>query len=72
MKAENKIILKQKLKSRKLWMAVIGFLTAIISAFFCGDIDSDRISLIVSGCASLCAYIVGEGIVDAARIKKSK
>lgn len=59
--------LKRKLSSRKLWMAVIGFLVAVGSAFGCPDIDSESVTLIASGCVALSAYILGEGIADTKR-----
>jgi uncharacterized membrane protein len=48
-----KINWKQKLTSRKFWAAVIGFVTALMVAFGVND---------------LIAYIIGEGMVDAASI----
>ena len=56
--------LKNKLCSRKLWMAIIGFCVAVGSAFGFPDMDSEGVMLIASGCAALSAYVVGEGIAD--------
>ena len=72
MKEDNKNTVWQKLSSRKLWAAVISFLVAIFSALFHERLNDKSISLIISGCASLWTYIVGEGIVDAVRTKKDK
>ena len=59
-----KIDWKRKLTSRKLWVAVAGFVAGLIVAFG-GD---STISETVSGCilsgAAVVAYIIGEGLVD--------
>ena len=61
---------KRKLTSRKLWLAVAGFVTGLILAFD----GSAEVAETVSGCimagSSVLAYIVGEGLTDAASIKK--
>lgn len=66
----NTIDWKRKLTSRKLWLAVAGFVTGLILAFN----GSAAVAETVSGCimsgASVIAYIVGEGLTDAASIKK--
>lgn len=54
----------KKLTSRKLWLAVAGFVVGIILAFN----GSAEVAETVSGCimsgASVVAYIVGEGLAD--------
>lgn len=59
-----KIDWKKKLTSRKLWLAVTGFVAGIIVAFN----GSAEIAETVTGCimsgASVVAYIIGEGIAD--------
>ncbi len=56
---------KKKLSSRKLWLAVAGFIGGLILAFN----GSAEVAETVTGCimsgASCIAYIVGEGLVDA-------
>lgn len=55
---------KRKLTSRKLWMAVAGFVSGIL--IFLGHSESEAAqvaSLIMSG-ASVIAYCVGEGLAD--------
>lgn len=64
-----KINWKQKLTSRKFWAAVIGFVTAICAAFGIPDLTTEQVVAIITAGASLIAYIIGEGIVDAAREK---
>lgn len=61
-----KIDWKRKLTSRKLWLALAGFIAGLVLAFN----GSAEIAETVSGCimsgASVIAYIVGEGLTDAA------
>ena len=64
-----KINWKQKLTSRKFWAAVIGFVTALMVAFGVGDLAIEQVVALITACASLIAYIIGEGLVDAARMK---
>jgi hypothetical protein len=60
----NKIDWKRKLTSRKLWLAVAGFVSGLIVAFN----GSAEVAETVSGCimsgAAVVAYIVGEGLAD--------
>ena len=59
-----KIDWKRKLTSRKLWVAVAGFVAGLIVAFS-GD---STIAETVSGCimsgAAVVSYIIGEGLAD--------
>lgn len=63
----TKIDWKQKLSSRKFWLAIIGFITPLLVIF---KIDVGSIEtvtgLIMSG-GALIAYIFSEGWVDANR-----
>lgn len=63
-----KIDWKRKLTSRKLWMAVAGFITGVMVLFTAGATEQT-----VTGCVmalgSVVAYIVGEGLTDAASVK---
>lgn len=67
-----KINWKQKLTSRKFWAAVIGFVTAILVAVGVKDPTAGQIIAVISAVATLIAYIVGEGMVDAARVETAK
>jgi hypothetical protein len=62
----NKIDWKRKLTSRKFWLAVVAFVTGIMVAF---KVDAETVEavggLIMSG-AAVVAYIIGEGLADAA------
>lgn len=64
-----KINWKQKLTSRKFWAAVIGFVTAIMVAFGVNDLTIEQVAGLITAASTLIAYIIGEGMVDAARVK---
>ena len=65
-KIMNKIDWKRKLTSRKFWAAVVGFITPIMIAAGAGDNEITQVVAIVTGGATLIAYIIGEGLVDSA------
>ena len=56
---------KRKLTSRKLWAALAGFITGVIVLFTSGA-TSETITGCVMALGSVVAYIVGEGLTDAA------
>ena len=60
-----KIDWKRKLTSRKLWMAVAGFVTGLILAFDGSAETAETVSGCIMSGASVIAYIVGEGLSDA-------
>jgi hypothetical protein len=55
---------KKKLSSRKLWVAVAGFVSGLIVAFGGGE----GLATTVSGCilqgASVLGYLIAEGLAD--------
>ena len=59
-----KIDWKRKLTSRKLWVALAGFVAGLIVAFG-GD---SEVAETVSGCilsgAAVIGYVIGEGLAD--------
>lgn len=57
-------IIKKKLSSRKLWVSIIGFVTAILVAFNVPDGSVSQISAIISAFGSLVAYVFAEGFAD--------
>lgn len=63
----EKVNWKQKLTSRKFWVAVIGFVTALMITFGYDDMTIQQVVGLVTAGATLIAYIIGEGIVDASR-----
>ena len=60
-----KIDWKRKLTSRKLWMAVAGFVTGVV-VLFTGGATEVNITGCVMALGSVVAYIIGEGLTDAA------
>ena len=63
----KKINWGQKLTSRKLWAAVVGFVTALLLAFGVSDSETTQVAGVIMAGATLIASIVGEGMVDASR-----
>jgi hypothetical protein len=57
---------KSKLTSRKLWMALVGLVSGILLAFKMDEQTVTQISGIIMAGASVVAYIIGEGLIDAA------
>lgn len=60
--------LKRKLTSRKFWVALIGFVTALITAFKIETVSTEQVQLVLGALATLVAYIVGEGFTDTASL----
>ena len=58
---------KAKLTSRKFWAAVVGFVTPLLIAFGVAEAEVAQIAGIIMSGGTLIAYIIGEGMVDAAR-----
>ena len=60
---------KRKLSSRKLWLAIAGFVSGLILAF--GGPESTAVT--VSGCilqgASVIGYLLAEGLTDVEGVK---
>lgn len=67
----NKIDWKAKLTSRKFWAAIIGFVGAIMTAFAVPAATASQVTAIIMAFATLIAYIIGEGLVDAANAGSS-
>lgn len=63
----KKINWGQKLTSRKFWAAVVGFVTALLLAFGVSNSETTQVGGVIMAGATLIAYIVGEGMVDASR-----
>lgn len=59
-----KIDWKRKLTSRKLWLAVAGFIAGLIVMFGGTQEDADKISGSILSGAAVVGYILGEGIAD--------
>lgn len=57
---------KTKLCSRKFWLAVVGFVTGLLTFLGVGTEQADKIGSLILMAASIAAYIIGEGLADAA------
>lgn len=57
---------KRKLTSRKFWLAVIGFVTAILIFFNVDKGTIEQVAALIMAGATLIAYIIGEGLADSA------
>lgn len=56
---------KKKLTSRKFWAAVCSLVTQIIVAFGGTEDQTVKITALIMAGATVIAYIIGEGLVDA-------
>ena len=54
----------RKLTSRKFWLALIGFVTALLVAFNVDSGSVEKITSIIMSFGSLIAYILAEGFAD--------
>ena len=57
--------LLRKLTSRKFWVAVVGLVSGLLLAFKVDANTVENVSGIIMALASVVAYIIGEGLVDA-------
>lgn len=57
---------KRKLTSRKFWLAVVGLVSGLLVAFKIDAETVETISGVIMAAASVIAYIIGEGLADAA------
>ncbi len=65
-----KIDWKRKLTSRKLWVSVAGFVAGLIVIFGGSQDTADKISGSIMSGAAVVGYVLGEGLTDAANIRK--
>lgn len=56
--------IKRKLSSRKLWVSIIGFITALLVTCNVPEGSVSQICSIISAFGSLVAYVVAEGYAD--------
>ena len=61
-----KIDWKRKLTSRKFWAAVVGFVSQMLIAFNFCNVTVEKVAATIMAAAVLIAYIIGEGLIDAA------
>ena len=62
----NKESIIRKLTSRKFWAAIAGFVTGLVVFLKNPTTDAQAITALIMAFGSLIAYIVGEGLIDAA------
>lgn len=67
----SKIDWKRKLSSRKLWAAVAGIVTGLAMVFGLDEGTISSVAGAVVSVASVLAYIITEGKVDAEAVKKA-
>lgn len=67
----TKINWKQKLSSRKLWAAAAGIVTGLAMVFGLDEGTISNVAGAVVSVASIVAYIITEGDVDAQRVKQA-
>ena len=68
----EKINWTQKLTSRKFWAAIVAVVVSLCVLFGVPNVTQEQITALVMAVGGLIAYILGEGFVDAARIKSEK
>lgn len=62
----------RKLTSRKFWAAVIGFVTPIMTLAQVPENTAVQVTAIIMAGGTLIAYIIGEGLTDAAAADKQE
>jgi len=63
---------RQKLSSRKFWVALIGFVSSVLFALNFAESDVTQITSIISSAGVLITYILVEGNIDSKRIDKEE
>ena len=59
---------KRKLTSRKFWAALAQFVTGLIIAFGGTNETAVQVTALIMSGAAVVAYIIGEGLIDAANV----
>jgi predicted Zn-dependent protease len=65
----TKIDWKRKLTSRKFWVSITGFVTAILIALGADDNTQVQITAIIAAAAQVIGYTLAEGLTDAAKVE---
>ena len=58
----------RKLTSRKFWLAIVGFVTGLLTLRGVGADQIEKIGGLIMMGASVIAYIIGEGLVDSGTV----
>ena len=64
--------MKKKLSSRKLWLAIIGFVSALCVTFGVEELKIEQICTLLGALGTLVAYIFAEGYADASHKSDQK
>lgn len=64
----KKIDWARKLTSRKFWAAVVGFATPLMTMLNVSDNTAVQVTALIMAGGTLIAYIIGEGMTDAANV----
>lgn len=67
-----KIDWRAKLSSRKFWAAIVGFVAPLLLSLGMAENQVSQVTAIIMAGGTLIAYIIGEGLVDAAREGKEE
>ena len=59
----------KKLTSRKFWMAVASFVSMLVVAFGGSEAVASQVTALIIAGATVVAYILGEGLTDAAGVQ---
>lgn len=57
---------KRKLSSRKLWLAIAGFVSGLMVFFGRTESEATQVSALIMSAASVISYIISEGLIDSA------
>ena len=60
---------QKKLTSRKFWVAIAQFVSMLVLAFNGSQETATQVTAIIMAGAAVVAYIIGEGLTDAAAAK---
>ena len=60
---------KRKLTSRKFWLAVVGLVSGLMLLFKVDGETVDKIAGLIMEFASVVAYLISEGLTDAASLQ---
>lgn len=64
----KKIDWARKFTSRKFWAAVVGFATPLMTMLNVSDNTAVQVTALIMAGGTLIAYIIGEGMTDAANV----
>ena len=67
----KKIDWLRKLTSRKLWTSIASFVSMLIVALGGAESEATQVTALIMAGASIIAYVIGEGLTDAAGLTDS-